>query len=289
MSTDAIIVSTYKTLEQMQYEGGCGYWPIGADPSRAHSLGARYVVCVRNRNGFPKPPPDHDDIEHGRAFLIGKLSPQSMPVDMYTENRIQRQLLLMSDVALLPETLPIQKVTENFYYGSIGELGIKIDTLKFKRFIKSVAQAPSAYEEPVGSNDFGPDGGGIRSEATWSARQRPLALMLVSELSHLGWRETDGCGWKPDILMRDSKGRCVLIEVKPDFGLHNALTALGQVLCYRQPHDEVVSIIAAEGGTQQLPNIASLLERHAVQVLDLASKEWRAELERLLATGFKHK
>jgi hypothetical protein len=136
---DAIFVCTYQTIEQIRDAGGCGNWPLGKNPRQAYEMGARYVVCIRNRNGRPQPPSVSDRIEHGRPFMIGRLLPMAKVIrEEVTKNGLQRQLLLISEFAELPEGTPKQRVTQNVKYACVADLGINIDKLTFKSFARDL-------------------------------------------------------------------------------------------------------------------------------------------------------
>jgi len=63
---DTVVVLTYKSVETMIEEGGCGYWR-----ANAHSLtSCKYVVATRNSRRSER----EGDEEHGAAFMIGEIS-----------------------------------------------------------------------------------------------------------------------------------------------------------------------------------------------------------------------
>lgn len=63
---DAVAVFSGKNLATMREEGGSGHWTA----SKERVANAQYLVCVRNRREQWAA----TDLEHGTAFLIGKVS-----------------------------------------------------------------------------------------------------------------------------------------------------------------------------------------------------------------------
>lgn len=285
MREDVIVVFTYKTLDQMRKESGCGHWPIGNDPEHLSKRGVEYVICVRNRSGNPEAPPEGDPVEHGKPFLVGRLKGAKC-VDAYTDNGVQRQLLIISEYAELPhKSLPRIQVLQNFKYSFASDLAINLSNLHFAPFA-----APAADGLSLGSgisvfgNDRGPTGDGERSHAVWSARQSPLANKIVTYLRGQGWEPGDGRPWKPDILMRRKEHERVLIEVKPDFGTHNVITGIGQIICYRSPHEAslLTSIIAGEGIGDLPEDLRMIMSNFGIRGLDVVDPNWPNLLETFL-------
>lgn len=64
---NVIAIFTGRDLEEMREIGGSGYWVVNADNVR----NMKYALLVRNDNESLSP---NDGIEHGQAFMIGKVS-----------------------------------------------------------------------------------------------------------------------------------------------------------------------------------------------------------------------
>lgn len=63
---DTVVVLTYKSVETMIEEGGCGYWR-----ANAHSLTTcKYVVATRNSRRSER----EGEEEHGTAFMVGEIN-----------------------------------------------------------------------------------------------------------------------------------------------------------------------------------------------------------------------
>ncbi len=134
-------------------------------------------------------------------------------------------------------------------------------------------EGPTNSPPPAGGGcDPGPAVGGERSAATWSAKQSPYVTKIVGALNELGWnKEVDGSPWRPDILRGScNSGKRILIEVKPDCGMHNVITGVGQVTCYSLGMKNVIKVIAAPGLESLPPYLMNVLESNDIKSLDLA-------------------
>lgn len=136
--------------------------------------------------------------------------------------------------------------------------------------------------EPQGTRglDKGPAGNGTRSSATWEAKHSPIVARLVECLENIGWVQTRINGWKPDIFMKNNSDVELLIEVKPEPGDHNIITAIGQIICYR-------SDLASNARTYiAIPEISirsrflKIMKKYDIEAIDLA-RDWEGQLRRL--------
>jgi len=72
---DTVLVLTYKGVDRMIQEGGCGYWK-----ANAHSLtNCKYVVATRNSRRTER----EGDEPHGAAFMVGEVSGVSQDGDRF--------------------------------------------------------------------------------------------------------------------------------------------------------------------------------------------------------------
>ena len=281
---DAIIVYNRKSIEDMQREGGCGYWPVGRDPNSLHARGIRCVLCIRNRPGEPG---------HGRAYLVATLCDRhELRPQRTNENGrpvVRRQLLKLDRWA--PITSENEwLVRENFEYGGLVSFGVDVGSLDFRAFVTADLENQGAAGDDLGVQvpgaDAGPRGDGTRSEAVWSAKHSPLCDRIVRELKD--FLPVNGHPWRPDILCEAPDGSLVLIEVKPTCDTHNIITAIGQLTAYSDGLFNVTKIIAAPGlhslkKNPLLCHLAEALEAQKIKLLDLG-RDPREQLRRLVPT-----
>jgi hypothetical protein len=72
---DVVLVLTYKNVDRMILEGGCGYWK-----ANAQSLtNCKYVVATRNSRRTER----EGDEPHGAAFMVGEVSGVSQDGDRF--------------------------------------------------------------------------------------------------------------------------------------------------------------------------------------------------------------
>jgi hypothetical protein len=121
-------------------------------------------------------------------------------------------------------------------------------------------------EDSAGAQD-----GGKRSAATWSARHSPYVKEIGRILDKLGWKQKiPARPWHPDMLRGSpTGGKRVLIEVKPDCGEHNVITAIGQVICYSSGMKNVIKVIAIPGSNSLKSHMKNVLESNDIKILDL--------------------
>ncbi|GAA0809460.1 hypothetical protein [Psychrobacter piscatorii] len=86
-----IAIFTGRDLEEMQKIGGSGHWVANA--SRIRDI--KYALLIRN-NGERLSP---DDISHGQAFMIGKISGC-----VASKQHPTRKIVQISEYSLLPNT-----------------------------------------------------------------------------------------------------------------------------------------------------------------------------------------
>ncbi|MCX4137888.1 hypothetical protein M0D68_06815 [Paraburkholderia sp. SEWSISQ10-3 4] len=65
-ANDTVLVLTYKSVETMIEEGGCGHWKANAQSLTS----CRYVVATRNERRTGR----EGDEPHGAAFMVGEVS-----------------------------------------------------------------------------------------------------------------------------------------------------------------------------------------------------------------------
>jgi hypothetical protein len=117
----------------------------------------------------------------------------------------------------------------------------------------------------------GAQSGGERSAVTWSAKHSPWVKEIGDALDELGWKvKIDGRPWEPDLLRASPDGdKRTLIEVKPECGTHNAITAIGQVICYSSGMKNVLKVIAVPGSKSLPLHITNVLKSNDIKILDL--------------------
>jgi hypothetical protein len=136
---------------------------------------------------------------------------------------------------------------------------------------------PGKTEPPIEGNgeNGGTVQGGERSAAIWQARESPLTAMRIKYLEMLGYQKTPS-DWLPDVFMRNGN-KVILIEVKPEPTLHNMITAVGQIICYKISFLGIVTLIAARGPLTH-DGIKKAMSRHSIDYLDLNEK-WQQNLK----------
>lgn len=91
-----IAIFTGRDLEEMQKIGGSGHWVANASRIR----GIKYALLIRN-NGERL---STDDISHGQAFMIGKISGC-----VASKQHPTRKIVQISEYSLLPNTSNFKK------------------------------------------------------------------------------------------------------------------------------------------------------------------------------------
>lgn len=90
-------IFTGKDLQWMESEGGSGYWIAKTDRVKS----ADYVIFIRNhRESWAV----KDGLDHGQAFMIGKIS-GCIP----TKKHVGRKIIQISEYSLLPDTENFKK------------------------------------------------------------------------------------------------------------------------------------------------------------------------------------
>lgn len=95
--TSVIGIYTGKDLESMQLEGGSGYWKARTDRIDK----AEYAILMRNHRA---PWAVKDGVNHGQAFMIGKISGWAP-----SKKHKGRKVIRMSEYALLPDKANFKK------------------------------------------------------------------------------------------------------------------------------------------------------------------------------------
>ncbi len=127
-------IFTGKDLEWMESEGGSGYWVARTDRIKS----AEYVIFIRNhREQWAV----KDDLEHGQAFMIGKVSGC-----ITTKKYKNRKIIQMSQYSLLPNTDDFKKAWRKLTNGQRypvaykttedlwEDLGIEVENLQWSTF-----------------------------------------------------------------------------------------------------------------------------------------------------------
>lgn len=132
--TDVVGIFTGKDLKMMESEGGSGYWVAKTDRVK----NSEYIILIRNRR---EQWAAKDGLEHGQAFLIGKISGciQSKKYD-------GRKLIQMSEYSPLPDTPDFKKAWKKLTGGQrypvayrttenlLEALGLDVTTLDWQTF-----------------------------------------------------------------------------------------------------------------------------------------------------------
>jgi hypothetical protein len=239
-NNDTIVVYNRKSIEQIEKEGGCGYWPIGHDPGSLLSKGIRFVLCIRNRPGEPG---------HGQPYFVASLDERHVLRPQRNEDigKPRKQLLKLLKWAPVADarTWPCK---EMFEYRRLNTFGINFRSLPLREFQTAEADDDEEGTRPGVSLkvDGGARGSGKRSETTWSAKHDPLCKRIVESLKGFkGLLDADNWPWNPYVLFETPDQRLVLIEVKPNSDSHNVITAIGQLIAYSHGLAEVIRIVAA--------------------------------------------
>jgi hypothetical protein len=145
-------------------------------------------------------------------------------------------------------------------------------------------EEPGNPPPPTGGCDPGPSGGGKKSAATWSAKHSPYVNKIMSALDELGWNQVvDGWPWQPDLLRGSlNSDKRILIEVKPNSGTHNVITAIGQVICYSSGMKNVIKVIAIPWSNSLPPHMTNVLKTNDIKILDLDKADLQPLLEMII-------
>jgi hypothetical protein len=93
--------------------------------------------------------------------------------------------------------------------------------------------------------DAGPENGGRRSSAVFTAQHNPLTTALWEQVEAFGYVLRTCEGVTPDLLA-EKNGKSVLFEVKPSARTHDLILACGQVLVYNEHANADRIIIVSE-------------------------------------------
>ena len=137
--SDTIVVSNFKSIDQMKREGGCGYWAIGDDVTIVKRHNINYVLCCFNRARAKE---EHQELTHdsGEPYFIATLS--GLPtlakhsyVDDTGKKHRGRQLLKLGRYAAIPtRSIPFKTLEEGHTYRNIKAMGIDLKQLEMTNF-----------------------------------------------------------------------------------------------------------------------------------------------------------
>lgn len=128
-----------------------------------------------------------------------------------------------------------------------GRSYYKIEYLENANFIKKLLQYHFSRTNPNlalppkktvpksrhNGSDPGPQKGGVRSQATFSAKHHPITKALERVVKDHGYEIQPCAGAHPDLLAKKGDDS-ILFEIKPEPTTHDLITACGQVLVYNE-------------------------------------------------------
>jgi hypothetical protein len=130
---ESVLVFTDETIEQINQNGYSGKWV-----ARAERLAeVEYVICISNSK-------NESEFEHGRAFLIGKVSGIDVSKTDNSEEKT-RKLIKISEFSRLASTESLSNVWEKLtgsqrqpikYFNTddlLSELSIDLDNLNWEK------------------------------------------------------------------------------------------------------------------------------------------------------------
>ena len=123
---NTVKVFTGKSLETMESEGGCAYWKL----NKERAARCKYLVAVRNSHAEWS----EEDVEHGTAFLVGKISGISIEP---TDNRC---IIEMSEIAEINIPNSWDGSRNPVAYTSLEDLGIPPDDLDWQPFVSKLKE-----------------------------------------------------------------------------------------------------------------------------------------------------
>lgn len=127
-------IFTGKDLKWMESEGGSGYWIARTDRIKS----AEYIILIRNHRETWAV---KDGLDHGQAFMIGKIS-DCIP----TTKHAGRKLIQISEYTLLPDTENFKKAWRKLTGGQrypvaylntndlLQNLGLNVESLEWNVF-----------------------------------------------------------------------------------------------------------------------------------------------------------
>ncbi len=152
---NVIGIFTGKDLKWMESEGGSGYWIAKTDRIK----NAKYVIFVRNHRETWAV--KDDGLQHGQAFMIGRIS-GCVPTPKY----LGRKLIQISEYSLLPDTLNFKQAWKKLTGGQrypvaylntddlSSELDLDVDNLEWTVFDPSPStENDGAVPENVNASD----------------------------------------------------------------------------------------------------------------------------------------
>ncbi|MHA3099284.1 hypothetical protein [Acinetobacter brisouii] len=97
---ESVLVFTHETIDQINQNGYSGKWVAKAE----RLAEVEYVICISNSK-------KESEFEHGRAFLIGKVSGVDVSKTDNSEEKT-RKLIKISEFSRLPNTESLNNVWE---------------------------------------------------------------------------------------------------------------------------------------------------------------------------------
>lgn len=153
---NVIGIFTGKDLKLMESDGGSGYW--FAKPERIKS--AKYVILIRNHRATWAV--KGDGLEHGQAFMIGRISGC-----ISTSKYAGRKLIQISEYSLLPDTVNFKQAWKKLTGGQrypvaylntddlSSKLDLDVDTLEWTVFNPDPdAKNDGAMQEDMKDSDY---------------------------------------------------------------------------------------------------------------------------------------
>lgn len=139
MSDEAIAVFTSRSEGEILQAGGSQSWIL--DLSRAKK--AKYLICVRNRNGehYDQRPP-LDDWAHGAVMMVAPITGIIKAPEML-DSQPERWMICFEQYSAFDKTQNASNVWKELenpvQYTTLEEMGIKLADLKFHNRSDSVS------------------------------------------------------------------------------------------------------------------------------------------------------
>ena len=136
-----IALLTREAVTEIDQNGGTGNWVASAARVKEYP----FVVLVRNR----RHPSSPSDVEHGAAFLVGRISGVREATKTATK-RYPRVFIKISEYALVTTPSVWSKSQNPVWFTDLETLGIEENSLNFKPIPHEEA---AASDEPVSSDN----------------------------------------------------------------------------------------------------------------------------------------
>lgn len=138
--TGVIALLTREAVAEIEQNGGTGNWVTSAARVREYP----FVVLVRNR----RHPSSPSDVEHGAAFLVGRISGVRVATKTAT-NGYPRVFIEISEYALVTTRNLWSKSQNPVWYTDLETLGIEENSLHFR----PISHEEATSGEPVSSDN----------------------------------------------------------------------------------------------------------------------------------------